>query len=418
MNSRAALFIPFLLLVIASLNPASAQRLSPLATAPQWNDLEPFQQTITRETFTRLLTTVYAPDGAADPFIAITDDAAHIIKQAGRPERFVLRFAKTEPTRPPPRYWRPAARMPAAPEQRPLEGIRIAIDPGHLGGRWARMEERWFRIGDGHTVQEGDMTLRVAELVKPMLEELGAEIFLVRTSDEPVTEQRPERLQQMARGEVEEKGTAIDDAGYERQLQWQSELLFYRISEIRSRGGLVNDRIYPDITLCLHFNAEGWGDPANPTFVERNHLHLLVNGQYSTRELAYDDQRHAMLVKLLTRSHEEELAASEVMAESLAEATLLPPYEYRTPNARHVGASDYVWARNLLANRIYESPVLYLEPYVMNSAIVYERIGLGEYKGEKLIEGIPRKNIFLEYAEGIRDGLVRYYRNTRPRASE
>ena len=42
----------------------------------------------------------------------------------------------------------------------------------------------------------------------------------------------------------------------------------------------------------------------------RNHLHLLVNGNYSASELQNDDVRFEMLFKLLSRSLNEELSAS------------------------------------------------------------------------------------------------------------
>ena len=32
--------------------------------------------------------------------------------------------------------------------------MKIAIDPGHLGGEWARMEERWYVIGDSKPVAD------------------------------------------------------------------------------------------------------------------------------------------------------------------------------------------------------------------------------------------------------------------------
>ena len=50
---------------------------------------------------------------------------------------------------------------------------------------------------------------------------------------------------------------------------------------------------------------------------------------------------------------EVELAASEAVARAMARTTKLPPYVYTTSNARRVGESGYVWARNLLANRLF-----------------------------------------------------------------
>ena len=81
--------------------------------------------------------------------------------------------------------------MPPPMKGKPLAGLRIAIDPGHIGGKWAKMEERWFQIGKGKPVTEGDMTLRVAKLLEDRLKKLGAEVRLTRTGTSPLTKTRP-----------------------------------------------------------------------------------------------------------------------------------------------------------------------------------------------------------------------------------
>jgi len=64
-----------------------------------------------------------------------------------------------------------------------------------------------------------------------------------------------------------------------------------------------------------------------------------------------------------------------------------------TPNARLVSATGYVYARNLLANRIYECPVVCLEPYVMNNQDTYQRLLQGHYVGRTLTNGRLRSSI-------------------------
>ena len=125
--------------------------------------------------------------------------------------------------------------------------------------------------------------------------------------------------------------------------------------------------------------------------------------------MRFDDQRYEMLVKLLNRSYDEELPASEHLATALAAATKLPPYEYTNGRAIRTGGNAYVWARNLLANRLYHAPVAFLEPYVMNSEPVWMRVQAGDYEGTKMIKGKKRKSLYREYVEGVVDGLVDYY---------
>src|SRR4029434_3897306 len=89
--------------------------------------------------------------------------------------------------------------LPPAKRENPLSGLRIALDPGHLGGKWAKMEERWFQVGKSPRGQRGDLTLRVARLLAPRLRELGAKVFFIRNSNEPITAKRPDDLQELAR---------------------------------------------------------------------------------------------------------------------------------------------------------------------------------------------------------------------------
>jgi N-acetylmuramoyl-L-alanine amidase len=401
---KFAALLPALLL-LACASPAPAQRLSPMASAPTWSDLDKYQQSMTREDFLFLLNSVYAPHDAWKATIKVGPTSAEIQTRQGQPP-YVLQFAPTQGSiKPASRYWRQRAQMPARPDQKPLAGVRIALDPGHIGGRWAQMEERWFRIGKSDPIEEGSMTLYVAKLLVPQLEALGAQVWLTRTKTNPVTPVRPNRLgKEAAAALADKKEPATPDA-----LKHEAELLFYRVSEIRNRADVVNELIKPDLVLCLHFNAEPWGDENHPTLVDKNHMHLLVTGCFSADELTYDDMRFTMLRKLLGRSYREELALSESVASAMAQATELPPYQYLTPNALKLGSSPYVWARNLAANRLFQCPVVFIEPYVMNSQAVFDRVEAGDYTGRKYVAGKMQKSIYREYADGIIAGLVAYY---------
>jgi hypothetical protein len=53
----------------------------------------------------------------------------------------------------------PVAFFLADPEK-PLQGQVICLDPGHIGGDWADIEERTFRIGQDRPVVEGELNLK------------------------------------------------------------------------------------------------------------------------------------------------------------------------------------------------------------------------------------------------------------------
>ncbi len=394
-------------------------RLSALAAEPDWKALVSYQETMERTEFTRLLDTVYAPDGAWKETIQMADDGAHVLTTGTN--RWLLRFAREGKPAIPPRYWTPLDTLPPAPD-RPLAGVTIALDPGHLGGKWAKIEERWFQLRTGTIpVAEGDMTLLTARLLAADLQRMGAFVEFVRNAPDPLTNLRPDDLRDAARAQLRRQGLAIIRDQYNgpadplrmNSVLWTGELLFYRTAEIQARARLVNKELKPDLVLCLHYNAESWVDPDNPRLVPKNHMHILVNGRYTAPELALDDVRYSMLVKLLSRCYSEELPVAEHVADSLARATGLPPFQYTTPNAVRVGDNPYIWARNLLANRLYECPVVYIEPYVMNSQEVWDRVQAGNYDGRQLIDGKVRESIYQEYAHAVADGMAAAARDLR-----
>lgn len=387
-------------------SPPQSPGLSMLAVPPDWDALEIYQNTITRADFEHLLTGVFTTGDAWRSCIELDDGEARI-KTGNAPNDKVLhlRFAPAGQEARTPRHWRTTAELPPAPSDKPLTGLKIAIDPGHIGGEWAKMEERWFVVGTGTPVKEGDMTLQVANLLKPRLEALGATVSLVRDKLEPVTQVRPDALRTLA----QDSGAQEDSPA---ALQRLAERLFYRTAEIRSRADLVNHTLKPDLVLCLHFNAEAWGDPNNPSLIDRTHLHLLLNGAYTDEEVLLADQRFALLEKLLQRTHQEEVIVGSTIASTFAEVSGLPPYQYfqESKNVRAIPGQPYLWARNLLANRLYDCPVIFMEPYVMNSTIDYTRIQAGDYEGLREINGKMQPSIFHEYADAVALGLSRHYR--------
>jgi hypothetical protein len=420
MKRTALLTFCFLSLVLSS---RAADSIGILGSKPKWSVLENYQGTITRDEFTQLIQNVYCTHGVASDLVEINNDAARILINREAQSFFTLRFAMSDAARNPvPRLWHPAKSLPPVKTDKPLKGLRIALDPGHLGGDWAKMEERWFQVGSTQPVQEGDLTLKVARLLAPRLRELGAKVFLVRNDNEPITAKRPDDFRELARkiliknGVPQPRADVLDsnDPEKEQTIRWQSEILFYRYSEIRRRAALVNFKLHPDLVLCLHFNAEGWGDSNNPTLTDINHLHLLVNGSYLQQELEFDDERFEMIRRLLSRAYDEELPLADTIAAAMSRETQLPPYEYPTTNSTtKIGTSGYVYARNLLATRLYRCPVVYCEPYVMNSKDAFARIQAGDYEGTRNVNGLERKSIFREYADSVADGLVEYYSKTR-----
>lgn len=339
--------------------PTPILELADLIAPPDWSRLDRFQNTISRETFQHRLTTIYTKSDAWKNWITIADDHAQI-------GDYQLKFASSDQAAPG-ALWNWKAR-PTGKPNKPLAGLHIAIDPGHIGGEFSRLEERHHEYPGSPPIKEGTMTLETARLLKPLLEAQGARVTLVRDQLKPLT---PYSLN-----------------------NFRNPLLYYRTSEIRARAKLLNTTIQPDLAICLHYNATSSKIP-----LPGQHFHIILNGTYAASELANEDERFAMLQRLLSGVIVEEIPLAAHIAEVFSKATQLPPYTYPpySKTSQNVALNPFLWARNLLANRLYMCPVIFMEPYAMNSTDFIARF-----------QDDP-KAIYREYADAVAEGIISYY---------
>ena len=386
--------------------------------AADWARVTELSRGVTRAEFDRLLDHVFAPSGELRRYLREKDpDVLEALEAPGGTSVLArLEFAAPNATPPP-----LAAALAAwcggeKPEGKPLAGLRLALDPGHIGGSWARMENRllyasrsdWF-------VQEAAMNLHVARLAAARLRALGAEVQLVKDDLNPVTPLRPEDFMKEAEQyvgtvqhfdhlpELFREATRLD------AVRRRAELRFYRDAEIRARAERINASIQPHLTVCIHFNAH---DTVNPReLVDQNGLAIFISGNYLPDELADPEQRAQLLLKLLEGAHQPELAAAQALEGALVKETgLAAAYQSRGGVMQALDDRWIIYARNLAANRLVRGPVVFLEAYFMNNRDVYQRIQAGDYEGTRTILGREVKSIYHEYADGICAGLVEFAR--------
>lgn len=392
--------------------------LSDLGETPVWGKLDDYQYSIHKQDFVRELNDVFTLRGAWKEWVTINENHALIRTHAkDETKLYTLYFRKDASDASESkkneeandlRYWRKREEILHQQEDLPLLGVRIVLDPGHIGGNYAQMEGRRFVYKESAPVQEGNLTLIVAELLKEQLELLGAEVKLTRESNAPVNPHRIENYQLYALSKINEVENIVLPQNQLELAKTLSERLFYRAGEIKERARLINRELKPDLVVCLHFNASDWSDKI---LASSEHCHILLNGAYTAEELKKDNDRFTLVNKILQRIHGEELALSASVARAFTHHTGLPPYSYdpESPRAVNVDGDPYLWARNLAANRQFMCPVVYCEPYLMNGADSHQRILLGDYEGLRYVNGMLRPSIFREYVNAVTEGLVNYY---------
>ncbi|MFH1066558.1 MAG: hypothetical protein V1746_01455, partial [bacterium] len=303
-------------------------------------------------------------------------------------------------------------RLNPTPEQ-PLRGLTICLDPGHIDGKWADMEERSFKIGNGPIVAEGELNMTVCRHLASLLEKAGAKVVWTKQNAEPVTPLRPKNFEAEAVSFLLEQKPKILSSRYQseilKKLREASELLFYRAAEIRARADRVNHELKPDLTLCIHHNAAPWKRRRKRLY-HCNKLLLFVHGSYMPEELAYSDHKFHLVRKALEQSTPKEIAIAEAIARQMQSVWGWPPQNYDDEKTVcRVSDSPYVWARNLLANRLYDGPTVFVEGPYMNDKGIYPRLIAGDYEGEKMIKEKKYRSIFREYAEVVAGGVINYY---------
>jgi len=298
----------------------------------------------------------------------------------------------------------------------PLEGLRLALDPGHIGGAWAAHEGREFRIEEGdHWIREGELVLEVALLVRERLESLGAEVILLRETNERVNPRDPvDYLPRMAERFPPPRGGGLAAmADYALELRRRAVRESIVVGELMARAERVNEVVRPDALISLHIDAAPWPETEDGgrALVEANFSHVLVFGAMLPSEFASAGQRERLAPKLGAAAVEAELGAA--LAESVAETWNLPPIQYGGRNAVPVREGQpYLWARNLMILREADCPAVMIEPFVANSEWGYGRLQAAlaaRAEGGEL----PEDDVLVEYAEAVVEGVLAVYGSAR-----
>ncbi|MBV9464326.1 MAG: N-acetylmuramoyl-L-alanine amidase [Verrucomicrobiae bacterium] len=385
------------------------------ADAPvPWPDLERYQFSITRAEFEHLLNRFYNPSRAIYKFIEI-DDARAILyhgASSSQPD-FILNFAPDAPHARTPAYLYKTvpqlARLKNSADK-PLRGIRVALDPGHIGGPWADMEERQVSWAGLPTIREGECNLLISGKIKPRLEALGATVMLTHTAAEPVTASRPgDWMNEAAAAIAKKHGIGVSEALRSRQSEVAhlAEMYFYRKAEIHERGERLR-RFRPDLCLSIHLNATELSGAKRLTKANRHAF--FINAAYTSEEVENELTRYYLFSKLLERSLPMECAVGDALTEEVLKVAPLKPNSYGwTKTTCPVNDNPYLNGRNLAATRQFPGPTVLCELFYMNNAWTAERLSAGDYAGARPIAGGVYRSIYEDYAEIVTQGVSRLY---------
>jgi len=259
-----------------------------------------------------------------------------------------------------------------------LQGLKIAIDPGHTAGDMenAAIEAKCLNfkcvspLGEKYNIaiSEGILTFATATLLKNKLEAQGAEVFMTRTFyggnafgksfDEWL---KPANIDSLYNaGVLSQKQKAIVlNPKINKRTKFQS---VFKNLELQKRSQIIN-RYQPDFTIIIHFNVDetntGWSKPGN-----KNHNMTFVGGAFMGSDLSSPEKRMEFLRLLVSDDLEKSIALSSSVVNSFEKTLNVKTASHNDATYLIQGclvAEPGVYCRNLQLTRYIHSPLVYGE---------------------------------------------------------
>jgi len=297
-----------------------------------------------------------------------------------------------------------------------LNGMKIAIDPGHIGGEYhmGETESRCMTLNLDSTKQialvEGNLTFFTALLLKHKLDSMGAETMLTR-SDTGISSlgitffEWKKKVKKRVYLDSLINNNLISEKGVHLLSEHLSDkVLFTDVFgsvDMAARAEKVN-AFKPDVTVIIHYNVNeknlGWKHPT-----DKDYVMAFVPGCLTSENLKTLAGRLNFLRLLLSPDIENSVKLSSAVVKKISTKLNVPLAEkedatYLTEHCLSTPATG-VYSRDLALSRMIKGPLVYGEPLyqdnntecVLLTTINSERIKL---VAEAYYEGI------VEYIEG------------------
>ncbi|MBI2721126.1 MAG: N-acetylmuramoyl-L-alanine amidase [Bacteroidetes bacterium] len=312
-------------------------------------------------------------------------------------------------------------KIPKGKKKLPLNGYRVAIDPGHFGTNLedAQIEQKFlYFIKDSvnlptDTIKlfESELNFNTAQLLQKMLEELGATVFLTRNQNNYTSFNCSFKdWLLLHKNRVLDSLKSVDFLGSERYNKLIKEEPakffkdFFRDYDLANRAKKIN-QFKPHVSVIIHYNVDEKNAPWKK-MSDKDYTMAFIGGAFTHDNMERTETKLHFLRMLLTKqlNQSEKLAAQTVLNFNknlkIDIATQFDA-EYLKDNCL-ITESKGVFARNLLLCRIINSPLVYGEALYQDS--YKECSDLMRYDTEKY--GIKTSDRLLKTAESYFQALV------------
>lgn len=319
--------------------------------------------------------------------------------------------------------------------KQPLKGLRIALDPGHMGGDlWDKRTGKMVRDAQGRKLSEGLMALQISFLLKKALKHHGAEVRITRQELEPVSsisydqfDLKPYALEELRRSSLQDwfqKLLPKAPAGPELFSTFSESSTLKRIfsEEMRSNYFILRadlkarvdtiEEFQPDLTLVIHLDVSipPGGDPMGLNPKGYNGTKAYVSGGFLSTEFAGRGDRKYFVQRLLDATAWNgslKLGRSVIGQIRDQMGVRFDP----SNGGNSVQVEPGLYARNLFIPRRLSGIVTYLETLFYNDPTEFNALSQKDYFME--IGGVeyPYSDRLLQISRSIEHGVILFVQN-------
>lgn len=388
--------------------------------AGSFQDFEAYQHTLNREIVRHRIQNYLQKDPEIADHYTLKDDKLELFaslqdKKNASPE-FTLYFGnKPKPTNIYPRSTDP---------DKPLQGWKIALDPGHIGGAFSRLEERYIDMLPSKQIEfrtdiqfnESHLAILTAKLLKKLLEERGAEVWMTREEEgKGCFSEEYDTFLSNNYAYVLDTLVAYYPPSQQKAMRlfWQNKAtpseifrLSYNFIDLEERARLIN-AYNPHLTVCIHYNLGGEYDANKKnTGTSHNYSMVFVPGGFrklipysegfSRKSLVNKEARYAFIRLLVTDDIEDSISLGKYAITAFNKYLGIPTAsksDAKYLDVLCIEASRGVYHRNLTLLRLVKGAILYGEPLCQDNyfealRLSQKNIFIGKERAPKRLEDV------------------------------
>lgn len=360
--------------------------------AKDFSDFDKYQGKLERKIIEEKIRTFLIKDGEAKNYFELKEDA-FILYDREKREEYVLQLKKEESS------------SLEEKKRESLSGIKIAIDPGHFGGKYAKLEERYIEmdpleVSISAQFDEGTLAYLTALHLKELLEKEGAIVLISKDG--------------IGMGVHEQD---FFDWLKENPHLWSSQLplptlfrKYFNPLDLKARAAKIN-AFNPDATVIIHFNAHHTEPDlsSNSYPTEANFNLVFVPGAFNGNELGEQENRYEFLRLVASQDLFQSKTLSQIILNSFSEILRIPVVK-ESDGAGYLSrlclkVDEGIYARNLVMTRLVHGPLCYGETLIQNN---FQESQILNEKDDS-IAGIPCSSRLKEVASAYFLGLKFFF---------